>query len=222
MPEDKKAHDDIIKLEQNPCQFHNNCSGKHSGFLTLSKHLKAGPEYIEFDHPVQSACLEAFEMVTNAESPCFAFDRCSAPNYAATLRSIAGAMAWFASAAQRSDNASKAACLLVNAMRFYPELVAGETRACTELMRAIDQKVAIKAGAEGVFIAIVPEKKNGIAVKVIDGSRRESECAITALLVAIGALNSAYPATRKRLNAPIINWRGIETGFIRPAADLVL
>ena len=222
MPEDKKAHDDIIKLEQNPCQFHNNCSGKHSGFLTLSKHLKAGPEYIEFDHPVQSACLEAFEMVTNAESPCFAFDRCSAPNYAATLRSIAGAMAWFASAAQRSDNASKAACLLVDAMRLYPELVAGETRACTELMRAIDQKVAIKAGAEGVFIAIVPEKKNGIAVKVIDGSRRESECAITALLVAIGVLNSAHPATRKRLNAPITNWRGIETGFIRPATDLVL
>ena len=167
MPEDKKAHDDIIKLEQNPCQFHNNCSGKHSGFLTLSKHLKAGPEYIEFDHPVQSACLEAFEMVTNAESPCFAFYRCSAPNYAATLRSIAGAMAWFASAAQRSDNASKAACLLVDAMRLYPELVAGETRACTELMRAMDQKVAIKAGAEGVFIAIVPEKKIGIAVKVM-------------------------------------------------------
>ncbi len=222
MPEDKLALDGIIKLEQKPCQFHNNCSCKHSGFLTLSKHLEAGPEYIEFDHPLQIVCLEAFEMVTNVESPGFAIDGCSAPNYAATLTSIAGAMAWFASAAQRSDNASNAACLLVDVMRLYPDLVEGETRACTQLMRAIVQKVAIKTGAEGVFIAIGPEKKIGIAVKVIDGSRRISECAIAALLVAIGVLNSTYPATRKRLNAPIVNWRGIETGFIRPAADLVL
>lgn len=222
MPDDNAARKALVKSDQTPCQFHNNCSGKHSGFLTLSKHLKAGPEYVEADHPVQRACLEAFEMVTEATSPGFGIDGCSAPNYAATLSSISGAMAWFASASQRSDRASNAASTLVDAMRLYPELVAGEGRACTELMRAMDGKVAIKTGAEGVFIAIVPEKKIGIAIKVTDGARRGSECAIAALLVAIGVLNPEHPATKKRMNAPITNWRGIETGFIRPAADLTL
>ena len=222
MPDDIVSREALIKSKQQPCQFHNNCSGKHSGFLTLSKHLKAGPEYIEANHPVQRACLEAFETVTDAKSPGFAIDGCSAPNYAASLSNVAGAMAWFASASYRSDRASKAASTLVDAMRFYPELVAGEGRACTELMRAMDRKVAIKTGAEGVFVAIVPEKKIGIAVKVTDGARRGSECAIAALLVAIGVLNPDHPATKKRMNAPITNWRGIETGFIRPAANLIL
>ena len=222
VPDDQTARELLIKSDHMPCQFHNNCSGKHSGFLTLSKHLKAGPEYIEVDHPVQRACLEAFEMTINAKSPGFAVDGCSAPNYAASLSSVARAMAWFASAAQRSDRTSNAACKLVDAMRLYPELVAGEGRACTELMRAMDAKVAIKTGAEGVFVAIVPEKKIGIAVKVTDGSRRGSECAIAALLVAIGVLNPDHPATKKRMNAPITNWRGIETGFTRPAKDLSL
>lgn len=222
MPEDRTAREALVKSDHMPCQFHNNCSGKHSGFLTLSKHLKAGPEYIEADHPVQRACLDAFEMTTNAKSPGFAIDGCSAPNYAASLSNVARAMAWFASAAQRSDRISNAACTLVDAMRLHPELVAGEGRACTELMHAMDGKVAIKTGAEGVFIAIVPEKKIGIAVKVTDGARRGSECAIAALLVAIGVLNPDHPATKKRMNAPIINWRGIKTGFIRPAKDLTI
>ncbi|MDG1935042.1 MAG: asparaginase [Paracoccaceae bacterium] len=222
MPNDRAAREALRKSDHSPCQFHNNCSGKHSGFLTLSKHLKAGPEYIEVDHPVQRACLEAFEMTTNAKSPGFATDGCSAPNYAASLSNVARSMAWFASAAQRSDRASKAAHKLVDAMRLYPELVAGEGRACTELMQAMDGKVAIKTGAEGVYIAIIPEKKIGIAVKVMDGARRGSECAIAALLVAVGVLNPDHPATKKRMNASITNWRGIETGFIRPAADLIL
>ena len=222
MPNDRAAREALRKSDHSPCQFHNNCSGKHSGFLTLSKHLKAGPEYIEVDHPVQRACLEAFEMTTNAKSPGFATDGCSAPNYAASLSDVARSMAWFASAAQRSDRASKAAHKLVDAMRLYPELVAGEGRACTELMQAMDGKVAIKTGAEGVYIAIIPEKKIGIAVKVMDGARRGSECAIAALLVAVGVLNPDHPATKKRMNASITNWRGIETGFIRPAADLIL
>ena len=41
----------------------------------------------------------------------------------------------------------------------YPELVAGEGRACTSLMKACDKKAILKTGAEGVFVAILPELK---------------------------------------------------------------
>ena len=221
-PNDPEAKIELIKSDASPCQMHNNCSGKHTGFLTLNQHLGGNSEYIEADHPVQQACLEAFEMVTDRPSLRYGIDGCSAPNHATTVYGLARAMAWFASAEDRSDLASTAAAQLTQAMAQFPELVAGEGRACTELMRAMDNKVAIKTGAEGVFVAIIPEKRIGIALKAYDGATRASEAAIAALLVALGVLDAQHPATLKRMNAPIKNWRGVETGMIKPAAELVL
>ncbi|WP_037906621.1 asparaginase [Sulfitobacter mediterraneus] len=215
-PSDTPAREALIRAHEKPCQIHNNCSGKHSGFLTLNLHLGGGADYVDPDHPIQRACLEAFETVTQETSPGYGIDGCSAPNYASTLHGMARAMAHFANAAEGSAEAR-----LHQAMRLHPELVAGEGRACTELMRAMDGKVALKTGAEGFFIAILPEQKLGIALKAACGTTRAAECAIAALLVRLGALDANHPATLKRLNAPIKNWRGIETGVLKPAAGLI-
>ena len=110
---------------------------------------------------------------------------------------------------------------LHEAMRLHPELVAGEGRACTELMRACDGKVALKTGAEGFFIAIIPERGIGIALKAACGTTRAAEAAITALLVRVGVLDPNHPATLKRINAPIKNWDGLTTGVLKPAAGLL-
>ncbi|MEJ8561841.1 asparaginase [Yoonia sp. GPGPB17] len=222
MPDDRDARYGLIRAHQSPCQVHNNCSGKHAGFLTLSKHLKAGPDYELIDHPVQQACKVAFEEVTQETSPVFGIDGCSAPNHACTVHGLARAMSFFATAGDRSDLRSSAAQKLVAAMTRYPELVAGETRACTDLMRAMDHKVAIKTGAEGVFVAIVPEKRLGIALKIADGATRASEAAIAAILVKYGVLDADHPATRARMRPAIKNRRHIETGYIRPAPVLGL
>lgn len=219
-PNDISERDALICAHEGPCQRHNNCSGKHSGFLTLTKHLGAGPEYIDVAHPVQVACKDAFEEVTGMTSPGYGIDGCSAPNYATTVHGLARAMGWFASAGARSDSMSQAAVRLHEAMRLHPELVAGETRACTELMRAMNGKVAIKTGAEGVFVAILPERQMGIALKAADGTTRAAECAIATLLVRLGVLDASHPATLKRMNAEIRNWRGVLTGYIRPTGAL--
>ena len=217
-PSDIEARHGLIRAGEQPCQYHNNCSGKHAGFLTLSRHLGAGPEYVDPSHPVQRACLEAFEEVTGQDSPGFGIDGCSAPNHATTLHGMARAMAFFAAAEAGASGQEGAAARLRQAMVAYPELVAGEGRACTELMRAMEGRVALKTGAEAFFIAIIPERKLGIALKITDGTTRGAECAIAAILVRLGLLEADHPATRKRLNAPIRNWRGIETGMIRPGA----
>jgi L-asparaginase II len=200
---------------------HNNCSGKHAGFLTLSQHLGTGPEYVEMDHPVQQACLAAFEEVTGMDSPGYGIDGCSAPNFATSVHGLARAMGWFASAHTRSDRASEGAAQLVSAMATHPELVAGETRACTNLMRAMGGRVAIKTGAEAVFVAILPEQQLGVALKIVDGATRASECAIATILVGLGVLEADHPETRKYMNAPLLNRRGIDCGAIRPADQLV-
>jgi L-asparaginase II len=190
--------------------MHNNCSGKHSGFLTLNRHIGGGPEYVDPAHPVQQAVLEAFERVTQETSPGHGIDGCSAPNFAGSLRGMARAMAHFAAAPDGSAEAR-----LHQAMRLHPDLVAGETRACTELMRAMDGKVALKTGAEGFFIAILPDQKRGVALKAACGTTRAAECAITAILVKLGALDAKHPTAIKYMNAPILNRAGIQTGRMK-------
>ena len=217
MPRDKAVHDRLICAHQAPGQIHNNCSGKHSGFLTLNRHLKAGPDYVEIDHPVQQAVREVFCELTGADGETWGIDGCSAPNFACTISGLARAMAWFATAGQRSDTMSGAAGRLTRAMMAHPELVAGEDRACTDLMRAMDGRAAIKTGAEGVFVAILPEKGLGVAVKAVDGATRAAECAIAAVLVHLGVLPAGHPATRKYMTPVLTNCRGLDVGHMRPA-----
>ncbi|AVO38581.1 asparaginase [Pukyongiella litopenaei] len=219
-PADLSARDALIRAHERPCQVHNNCSGKHAGFLTLAAHMGAGPDYVEIDHPVQQAALAAFEDATGEDSPGYGIDGCSAPNFATTLHGLARAMARFASAHDRSDRASTAAAQLTGAMIAHPDLVAGEGRACTALMRAMEGRAAVKTGAEAVFTAILPEKRLGVAVKITDGATRASECAITAILAGLGVIDPASPAARAYLNAPLLNRRGMACGSIRPAAAL--
>lgn len=220
-PNNRPARDALIRAHEAPCQYHNNCSGKHAGFLTTARHMGAGPEYVEIDHPVQQACLNTFNEVTGLTSPTHGIDGCSAPNPATTVLGLARAMAWFASADDRGDRQSTAAVRLREAMMLHPDLVAGEGRACTALMRAMGGRVAVKTGAEAVFVAIVPQKRMGLAVKVSDGGTRAAECTITALLVGLGVLDGAHPAARAYMNAPILNRRDIVTGTIRPTAQLL-
>jgi L-asparaginase II len=220
-PDDRGAHEGLIRSYETPCQYHNNCSGKHSGFLTLNQHMGGGAEYNEIGHPVQQACLNAFEETTDMVSPGFGIDGCSAPNFSTTVHGMARAMAWFASASDRNDRASQAAERLVGAMTLHPDLVAGEGRCCTNLMRAMEGRVAIKTGAEAVFAAIIPEKRMGVAVKIADGATRASECTIAAILVGLGVLEADHPATLKYMNAPVLSRRNIPAGIIKPAAVLI-
>lgn len=219
-PQDKEAHKGLLCSGTSPCQVHNNCSGKHAGFLTLNRHLGGGSEYVDPAHPVQKAVLDAFEEVTGETSPFYGIDGCSAPNHAASLQGMARAMAWFAGASDRGNLSECAAARLWQAMVAHPDLVAGEGRACTELMRACSEPVALKTGAEAFFIAILPRRKLGVALKIADGGTRGAECAIASILVRLGVLDPTHPAALKYRNAPIVNWRGIETGMIRPAAAL--
>jgi L-asparaginase II len=212
-PADRGAAEALLRTHEAPCQLHNNCSGKHAGFLHLARHLDAGPEYVEIDHPVQAAARAAFEEETGEQSPGWGVDGCSAPNFATTVEGLARAMAAFAGRA--GGGRGEAHVRLREAMMAHPELVAGEGRACTDLMRACGGRAAIKEGAEGVYVAILPERGLGVALKVADGAMRAAEATMAALLVRLGALDGAHPVAERLMHGPIRNWRGIETGRVR-------
>lgn len=215
MPQDRDENRRLTCSDTAPGQLHNNCSGKHAGFLTLNRHLHGGAEYVDPGHPVQQAVKAAFEEVTVEISPGFGIDGCSAPNWSCSLAGLGRAMAAFAD--PPDDARGRAMRRLVDAMRAHPELVAGEGRACTILMRATGGRAAAKTGAEAVFVAILPDQGLGVALKVTDGATRAAEAAITALLVHLGALHENDPAVGRFLTDPIRNCRGIATGEMRTA-----
>lgn len=217
MPDDREACKALICSDTEPCQLHNNCSGKHAGFLTLGKHLKAGPEYVDPGHPVQQAVRAAFEEVTGITSPGFGVDGCSAPNFATTVHALARGVARFAAANPDGATRDKAAARLVRAMIAHPELVAGENEACTALMRAMGGQAAVKYGAEAVYVAILPGIRRGIALKIVDGGSRASQAAITALLIRVGALDRNHPVVERYLTGPIVSRRGLLAGDMRLA-----
>ncbi len=216
-PYDRTERNRLIEGHHQPCQLHNNCSGKHSGFLTVTKHLKAGSEYIEIDHPLQKAIKAAVEEVGDEAVSGWGIDGCSAPNFATSVGSIAGAMSRFAVASDTGSRRERAMHRLTRAMAAYPELVAGEGRACTDLMRAMGGRVALKGGAEAVYVAILPDQKLGIALKIEDGNERASQAVLVALLTKVGALDARHPLAQKRLPALQKNWRGFTTGELRLA-----
>lgn len=218
---DKPLYQEMLCAGQAPCRVHNNCSGKHAGFLTLAQHLGAPTEgYVAPDHPVQRAARAALEETAAEQSQGFGIDGCSAPNHRVSLLGLGRAMASFATAAGRSDGRAQAQRRLVDAMRAHPGLVAGRGRACTDLMQAAQGRAVVKTGAEAVFVAILPETGHGIALKIEDGSTRASEAAIAALLSRLGVVEAQDPRVAARMDAVQRNFAGLEVGSVRAVPAL--
>jgi L-asparaginase II len=55
-----------------------------------------------------------------------------------------------------------------------------------------------------------------VALKIEDGATRASECAITAILARLGAIDPRHPAAARRLTPDVLSRRGAVAGAIRP------
>ena len=218
---DTDYRDEMIRERRAPGRLLNNCSGKHTGFLMLGQHLRAGPHYVAPDHAVQNAVRAAFEEVTELAAPGFGIDGCSAPNFATTVHGLARAMARFAAAAEGQSARQTAMVRLRQAMMAHPGLVSGRVASCNDLMSAAPGRIAAKTGAEGVYIAILPEQKIGIAVKADDGAKRAATAAIAALLVRRGIVSPDNPRIAAWLTQPVFNRDDILTGHVRAAPELM-
>ncbi len=201
----------MLANQEKPSRLHNNCSGKHAGFLTLAKHLGAPiAGYESLAHPVQQAVLVTLVRLSGVAHPASGIDGCAAPNFAIPLTAFARALAQVAG--KKTPGAER----ILQAMMAYPELVAGSGRFCTAVMRAAKGKAAVKVGAEGVYAAMLPELGLGLAVKIDDGAVRGAEVVLAVLLEKLGVLNpGAGLATH-----PISNTVGTVVGAVRPAQGL--
>lgn len=212
--------EELIRHGEKPTRIHNNCSGKHTGFLAVARHWNiATAGYERHDHPVQQAVAKAIGELTGIthEIP-WGIDGCAAPNFAVPLGAFAHALARFADPSQLSRERAHAVRRIVATMIAHPELVAGTGRLCTALMRAGGGRVAVKTGAEGVFAAIVPEAGLGIALKIDDGAGRAADTVIVFLLDRLGLVDR--DAVRELIHTPLRNTRDTVTGERRPSGVL--
>ena len=167
------------------CAVHNNCSGKHCGFLSFAHHQGIDSKgYIDHQHPVQLAVNDAIGRMMDLKIANYpmGIDGCSIPTYALPLPNLAMAFARFGSGEELPDGWQKACHSLYHAMVNEPFYVAGSKRHCTKVMQAYGGQVACKTGAEGVYGAAIPSLGLGIALKALDGTTRAAEVALNVLL----------------------------------------
>ena len=214
-----------------PTALHNNCSGKHAGFVCLGCILAGGQElrlfqrgYVLPDHPVMREVSDALGAATGtdlANAP-RGIDGCSIPTYGIPLRALALGFARFGSGVGLREGHARAARRLRAAVAAHPFMVAGTGRFDTRVMKHFGERVFCKVGAEAVYCAALPEVGLGVAIKIDDGNTaRAAEVAMAAVIEACMALDDADAAFVRGLSdVPQRNWNGIEFGRLRAAAAL--
>jgi len=209
----------MIRGGEKPTRLHNNCSGKHTGFLTVARHWDVATEgYERIDHPVQRAVAAVLKDLSGAAELPYGIDGCAAPNFATSLTEFARAAARMASGKGLPKPRADAAKRILGAMIKHPELMSGTGRACATLSRASAGAAAVKTGAEGFFGGWIPGRGLGIAIKIDDGAGRASETVIAAVLDKLGLLGAS---AKGLLRAPGLNTRGTTVGERRPASALI-
>ena len=225
-------HDGAIKAMaaagQQPTALHNNCSGKHAGFVCLGCLLavQMGADsriflrgYVRPDHPVMREVTAAVQAATGYDLARAAVgtDGCSIPTYAIPLRHLAHAFARVATGVGLSAEHQQAAQRLRAAVASAPYMVAGSGRFDSRVMERLGARVFCKVGAEGVYCAALPELGLGVAIKMDDGNTaRACEVVMAAVIERLLPLADDDAGFMRGLSNTLLkNWNGIEVGRLR-------
>lgn len=202
---------------------HNNCSGKHAGFVAYCvQHGLDLENYIAPDHPLQQAIRRdvARAVGMDANDLTMGIDGCSAPNYAMPLSKLAYGYARLASGS-RDAEFGESFTALGNAMTEHPDLVSGTGRNDLAFMRAGRGDWVTKIGADGVQVVGSKSRGEAVALKILDANKAALHAATVEVLDQLGWLDDAQREALKPWRAAtIVNARGVVVGERRPAFRL--
>lgn len=222
----------MLSRGEQATSLHNNCSGKHAGFVCVACQLAlaAGREPAEFargyigaGHPVMREVTAALAGTTGTdlERAPQGIDGCSIPTYGIPLRALALAFARVGTGQGLAPERAKAARRLREAVARAPFMVGGTARFDTLVMEALGERLFCKVGAEGVYCAALPELGLGVALKIDDGGVRGAEAAMAAVAEALLPLDERQIALlRGYSELPLSNWRGTLVGAVCASAEL--
>ena len=202
---------------------HNNCSGKHSGFLAYCvQHGQSVDDYIAPDHPLQHAIRRdvARAVGLSVEDLKPGTDGCSAPNYAMPLSKLAYGYARLASGERDTEFGSSFA-QLSQAMTRHPEMVSGTGRSDLAFMQAGRGDWVSKVGADGVQVIGSTLRGEAFAIKIIDGNKPALYAATVEVMDQLEWLDAEQRESLRPWRAqPLINARGTLVGERLPTFKL--
>jgi L-asparaginase II len=222
-PTNGAAREALRQAGQAPSPLHNNCSGKHSGMLSVALAMGVPHhDYVDRQHAVQREVRAAVEAVIGEplrEDRC-GTDGCSIPTYAAPLRAFAFGFARMATGKGLPDALARGAQRLFDAATSYPILVAGTGHADTLLMEAFGGRLMQKVGAEGVQCGAIREKGWGYALKCDDGNIAASQAMLAAVLLRFADPDERQRAVLEGLaHQPIRSVRGAPVGEMQAVQE---
>jgi L-asparaginase II len=211
-----------------PSALHNNCSGKHAGFVCLACAMHGGGDlrgflrgYVQPGHPVMREVSASLQSTTGHDlaQTAMGTDGCSIPTFAIPLRKLAHAFAKVGTGVGLRDGQARAALRLRQAVARAPFMVAGSGRFDTRVMERLGERVFCKVGAEGVYCASLPEQGLGVAIKMDDGNNaRACEVVMAAVIERLVRLDDSERAFMGTLSdVTMKNWNGIEVGRLQAA-----
>jgi len=209
-------------------RVHNNCSGKHAGFLTTVLHMGESTQgYIGAEHPAQQRLIEILQELcevdlSNAPRGC---DGCGIPVIALPLDAMAFGFSRMAMPDDLSSSRAGAVKRITQAIGSNPMMVAGNRRFDTLVIEATRHgpkgPALVKTGAEGVYGAFLPGLGLGVALKIDDGAKRAAEVAMAQILINLGIFDTATRDVLRNLIEPVVlNADGKPVGIIRAADSL--
>lgn len=206
----------VIRAGGDRSRVFHNCSGKHCGFLTLSKHIGASLGYADPAHPAQRLYLEAFSELLGEDAARLprGVDGCGLPALALPMAAMARSAARWAAARVATQARRTAIRRLQSAIRAYPDHLSGRGSATGKIVRASQGRVLLKGGAEGYVVGFVPEGGLGIAVKLADGTARAKMGVFAALLSRLGLVDAAQSLAQD-VEGAITDSNGGRVGEVR-------
>jgi L-asparaginase II len=215
----------LISEGKSPLPIHNNCAGKHVAMLTLCT-FNSWPieDYCHIEHPVQQMIMDKISHMTEVpkERIGVGIDGCGVPVFFLPLKQLALSYAKLSDAHLSGEEAKNSpSARMMRAVLNHPEMIAGDERICTDVMRSLRKRVFAKTGADGGYALSIMDKGLGVAIKVEDGNNRALHSVVIETLNQLGLLHEKERENLAKYHHPVIlNYRREEVGMVEPVFRL--
>ncbi|HCS20157.1 MAG TPA: hypothetical protein DIW47_06275 [Bacteroidetes bacterium] len=224
-PSDKRSANRLIAKGEKPGAIHNNCSGKHAGFLAYSVFLGADVKsYLEAHHPTQKEIRRIASHFHSMDEAAMqvALDGCSAPIYAIPVYNQALAYMRLVDPDFGDTALRKASNQVVQAAREFPFMIAGSGRYCSDLIQTCADELIGKTGAEGIYSLAFHKEIFGACIKIDDGKMLPQYNVAQKLVEQSGLFSkSALAPLHHYMEEPLRNFNNWETGTIKVAESIL-
>jgi L-asparaginase II len=185
-----------------------NCSGKHAGMLAVCVYegwsLK---NYLSPRHPLQRLILKKTSQVCEYPERKIkvAMEGCGAPTFALPLKNMAIGFSKLKSFRAKDQVTSQSLQVVADSMWRYPDMISGRGRFDYQLAMVSKGNILAKAGAEALHCAVILDKGYGVAVKILDGSRRAIAPAAIEVYRQLGVLSKSRLRSIAGLSSPPVH-----------------